>query len=298
MGSPTAIPENCMSAHACNATTADFQEKVIEASRRAPVLVDFWAEWCQPCRVFKPILEKLAGEYGGRFLLVKINSDENQELAAKLGVRGIPAVKAFVDGQLANEFTGALPESQVREFIDSLVPSPAEPLRLEAIAAYQRGELDAAKQLFGQALRLDPKNENARLDIAEVCLEAGAVDEARNILDTLAGKAKDPARLEALLARLALAVGAGGGDPAALRARVDADPADLNGRLQLANALALGKDYRGALDELLEIVRRDRTWQDEAGRKTMLKLFSVLGANPEYDDLLRQYRTALARILN
>jgi putative thioredoxin len=287
-----------MSAHAYDVTVADFDAKVIAASRHVPVVVDFWAEWCQPCGVLKPILEKLAAEYDGRFILAKVNSDENQELAQRYGVRGIPAVKAFVDGELADEFTGALPEAQVRQFVDGLVPSPAEPLRREALAAYSRGDIEAARKLLARAIDLDPRNESAYLDYVELSLEAGALDEARQLLDALRDRALDRFRVEALDARLNLAAGGAGGDPAALRARVEGDPADLEARLQLAHVLALAGDYRSAFEQLLEIVRRDRQWHDEAGRKTMLTLFNMLAAQPELDDLVREYRVALSRTLN
>jgi putative thioredoxin len=124
-----------MAANAIDVSVADFDDKVLAASRAVPVVVDFWAPWCQPCRILKPILEKLAAEFGGRFILAKVNSDENQELSMRYGVRGIPAVKAFVNGEPVDEFTGALPEGQVREFIERLIPSPAEPPRAQALEA-------------------------------------------------------------------------------------------------------------------------------------------------------------------
>ena len=287
-----------MTANTYNATTADFEQKVIAASRGVPVLADFWAEWCQPCRILKPVLEKLAAEYGGRFILAKVNSDENQELAASCGVRGIPAVKAFVDGELVDEFTGALPEAQVREFIERLMPSPAEPLRQQALAAHRRGELDAARKLMAQAAALDPQYEAAQLDLAELSLEANALDDAKQILAGIAENARDKARVEALNARLQLCANSGDVDIETLRQRVGTDPADLGARLQLANALALMQDYRPALENLIEIVRRDRHWNDDAGRKTLLALFNLLGARPEYDDLVREFRVALARTLH
>lgn len=287
-----------MSQHSYDVSVADFDDKVIAASRRIPVVVDFWAEWCAPCRVLKPILEKLAAEYGGRFLLAKVNSDDNQELAVRYGVRGIPAVKAFVNGEMVDEFTGALPEGQVRDFVDGLIPSPAEPLRREALAAHSRGDLEGARKLLARAIELDPRNESAYLDYVELSIESGVLDEARQLLDALRERARDRFRFDALEAQLQLAAGGGGADAAALRARIEADPADLAARLQLANALALARDYPAAFDQLLEIVRRDRQWQEAAGRKTMLTLFNLLSAQPEYDDLVREYRLALSRTLN
>jgi len=287
-----------MSDHAYDVTVADFSAKVLGASRQVPVIVDFWAEWCQPCRILKPILEKLAAEYGGRFILAKVDSDHNQELAQRYGVRGIPAVKAFVNGEMVDEFTGALPEGQIRDFIDRLIPSPAEPLRRQALDLRAAGDLEGARQLMAQAIKLDPANDTSYLDYVELSLAAGAIDEAREIMDAIRQRCRDRTRVAALDAQLALAAGGGGGDAAALRETVAADPTDLDARLRLANALAVARDYRPAFEQLLEIVRRNRAWNDQAGRKTMLTLFTVLAAQPQHDDLVREFRVALSRTLN
>jgi putative thioredoxin len=300
-----------MSPHAFDVSTAEFQEKVVAASQHVPVLVDFWAEWCAPCRQLKPVLEKLAAEYGGRFLLAKVNSDQNQELAGRCGVRGIPNVKAFVGGHLVDEFTGALPEAQVRAFIDKLLPSPAEPLRVAAQEARASGEIELALSLLDDASQADPANETVQLDMAEIRIDAGQLDaarallecagtqpRARALLDALEHKARDASRHKALQARLKLVAAGGGADAAALQARIAANGDDPDARLQLANALALSGDYRPALEHLLAIVRRDRKWQDEAARKAMLDLFTLLGGDAQFDDLVREFRIALARTLN
>lgn len=287
-----------MSQHAYDVTVADFDQKVLAASHQAPVLVDFWAPWCQPCTILKPILEKLAAEQGGQFILAKVNSDENQDLAVRYGVRGIPAVKAFVDGQMVDEFTGALPEAQIREFLAGLIPSPADPLRKEALAAYARGEIDVARKTMAEAINLDPKNDNAYLDFVEMSLAANEIDEARELLDVIADRARDTARVASLRAQLQLALAGSGADVAALQAEVASKPDALDARLQLANALAAGQDYRGAFEQLIEIVRRDRSWNEEAGRKTMLTLFSLLAAQPQFDGLVREFRVQLSRTLN
>ncbi|MDO8789706.1 MAG: tetratricopeptide repeat protein [Sulfuritalea sp.] len=277
---------------------ADFQQKVIDASLHTPVLVDFWAEWCAPCRTLKPVLEKLAVEYGGRFILAKVNSDQHQELAAHYGVRSIPSVKAFVNGKLAREFTGVLPEAQIRAFIDDLMPSRAEPLRVAALEARARGEAELACSLLVDAAQLDPANETVQLDLAEIYIDMHNVDAARAILDALEHTAQGIDRMRALQARLKLVTAGAGADPVTLKARIDANASDLDARLQLAHTLALAHDYRAALEHLLEIVRRERTWQEEAARKTMVDLFTLLGGDPQHDDLVREFRIRLARTLN
>jgi putative thioredoxin len=279
-------------------TTADrFELDVVERSRITPVVVDFWAAWCQPCRTLKPLLEKLAAEMDGAFLLAKVDSDQHPEIARQFGVRGIPAVKAIVNGEVVNEFTGALPEAEVRRFIAGLLPSPAEPLRLAAREAAADGDAATARALLHDALAADPNHIEARFDLAELSLAGKDIDTARQLLDSL-GEADDHPRLAALRARLTLAGAATDADLPALHECVKDNPADLAARLALAQALALAHDYRAAMEHLLDIVRRDRHWQEDAGRTNLLQLFTLLGADPAHDDLVREFRIALARTLN
>ena len=287
-----------MHAFSTEVGSADFQESVIAASHRVPVLVDFWAEWCAPCRTLKPILEKLAAEYGGRFCLAKVNSDQNPELAARYAVRGIPSVKAFLNGAVVREFAGALPEAQVRAFIDDLLPSPAEPLRIAAEEARARGDTEVAYSLLADALELDPTHDAARLDLADIHVNLGEINAAQAILESRGYATRFAPRIAALQARLKLAATGSGADTAALAARIAANADDLDARLRLAHALAFARDYRPALEELLSIVKRDRDWQDQAARKAMLELFTLLDSDGQYDDLVREFRIALARTLN
>ena len=279
-----------MSEHALDVGLADFQQHVLEESRHRPVVVDFWAPWCGPCKSLKPILEKLAAEYGGKFLLAKINSDDNQELAARYGVRGIPSVKAFVGGEPVDEFSGALPEVEVRAFLDRLIPSPADELRAEAAGLRAAGDLSAALQKLADASRLDPAHLGVRLDAAEIMLDLNEADEARRLIGSVPDDA-DP-RVPALKARLQF-MGAAGEDQAALAARVAANENDLEARLKLATLLVAAGQYEAGMDQLLEIVRRDRGFGDDIGRKTLLSVFNLLGGG----DLVSRYRRSLSSLL-
>jgi putative thioredoxin len=236
----------------------DFQKEIIEASTTTPVVVDFWAPWCGPCRSLGPILEKLEREYAGRFKLVKVNSDENQDLAAAFNVRSIPYVVGFRDGKPVAQFVGALPEGQVRAFIEKLFPSVHEL------------NLAEASRLVG----------------------AGKVDEAEKLLDTLPFNVDWEERVQAL--RAAVGFARSGGDAGSLEARVAKSPDDLEARLALARLHAASRRWREAMEQLLEIVRRDKGWRDGEARRQMLHLFTLAAAEPE---LVSEFRRKLATAL-
>jgi putative thioredoxin len=279
-------------AHTIDVTTANFDELVIEGSKKAPVVVDFWAPWCAPCRTLGPVLEKLAAEYGGQFTLAKINSDENQPLAAEFGVRGIPNVKAFVDGQVVDEFSGALPEGQVREWLRGILPTRGDKLLVQAVQALAAAKPADALALLDEAAREEPDRDDLKLARAEALIALARHDEARAALDACAPLVKMEDAWKTVDSKLALAgASAAAPDTEALKARIATNPDDLEARLALANAAIAKQDYATALDELLEIVRRDRTFRDDAGRKTIVQIFNVLG--PQHP-LVPEYRKRLA----
>ncbi|MCG6932181.1 MAG: thioredoxin [Gallionella sp.] len=282
--------------NAQDVSQADFEEQVVEASFKQPVVIDFWAPWCAPCKVLKPILEKLADEYGGKFKLAKVNSDENPEISARYAVRGIPSVKAIVDGKVVNEFTGALPEAAVRDWLDKIIPSPAEELRREAQQLAASGDVDTALQRLAEATELDPNNEWVRVDAAELLLAQHNAEGAQRLLDTLKDidLLKD-ARVLQLKAQVRLAAMKSEGDSEAkLAAAVSANENDLEARLKLANVLIAANRAAEGMDQLLEIVRRDRGFRDDIGRKTLLDVFNLLGGQGE---LVSEYRRKLSGLL-
>lgn len=276
-------------------TTDSFEREVIDASRRQPVLVDFWAPWCAPCRSLKPILERLAAGYGGKFVLAKVNTDEHPEIAQRYGVRGIPNVKAFVDGRMVDEFTGALPESRVRAFVEALVPSPAEVLRRAAMADVANGDFDAAERKLREALALEPASAPVRVDLAELLAARPDFPAVAALIDSLPDGDRDE-RLDRLRARLASWRAAQSlPDAAALREALQRDPADHPTRLRLAERLVADGELAAAMDAYLAVVAADRGELRELARRGLLRAFSLADAG---DDRVHEARRRLASLLN
>lgn len=266
---------------------ADFAERVLEASHEVPVVVDFWAGWCRPCLVLGPILEGLAEEHDGRFVLAKVDVDANQTVAGRYGIQGIPAVKAFRDGQVVSEFVGAQPEDVVRLWLKEILPSQAEPVAAEGRRLEEQGELDRAEGSFRRALEIDPDHEEATVGLARVLLAQGDAEGAR----TLASRLPSDAEARAIAARAALAERlAGDGDVDELRARADGDP---DAALAVAAADAEQGQTPEALERLLGLVTRGGDVRNRA-RDLMVTIFESLG-----DDhpLVREYRPRLASAL-
>lgn len=278
-----------------DSTLSSFERDVLEASMEVPVLVDFWAPWCGPCKVLGPLLEKLEREYGGRFRLVNVNSDTNPELAASFKLRSIPYTVAFVDGNAVAQFSGAQPEAYVRAFLDRLIPNPGEMEHRAARDALARGQVEIAAQYLKNAIALDPTNDGARLDMIGIDLEHGEVEEARRQFDTLSVGAEQQSGYEAMRARLIAAERAATLPPAeTLVERICDQPDDLHARLDLAELRIAQRDFRPALEQLLEIVRRDRRFGDDVGRRKMLAVFDM--AAPDAD-LVSEYRSKLSGVL-
>ena len=276
-------------------TEADFDEHVIESSRRAPVVVDFWAPWCGPCRQLTPLLERLAQEYQGKFTLAKVNADDSPELSRRYNVRSIPSVMAFVEGAVVDQFLGAQSESAVRQFLDRVLPTAGELLRREAARARADGNLEAALDLLNKAAALELRNEDVLADLVETLLDLERTGEARQAAARLGPLRAASHRAARALARLELTsddtrvVNA-----AAIEARIKSSPDDLQARVALAKLYAKEGNYEAALEELLETLRRDRTFGGDVARKTMLALFELLGGD---HPLVRKYRKELAAVL-
>ena len=284
-----------MSQYAFDVSIEEFETKVVQPCMQVPVVIDFWAPWCGPCQTLKPMLEKLAEEYGGRFLLAKINSDENPEIAQHFGVRSIPSIKVLYQGQLIDEFNSALPEGQIRAFLDRFALPPAGGnLREEAAALVAAGQLDEALAKLVEASHTAPEDEAVRLDAADVLIQLGRNDEAGQLLASEYTKEGD--RANALRARLALA--AGSADTAALEAKLAANADDHATRLELSRAYAAQSRFREALEAALTVAVKDRFFDEGAGRKAMLQLFEALGGSEQYDDLVREFRRKLSAALN
>ncbi len=277
-------------------STQNFKNIVIDGSFKHPVVVDFWAPWCGPCKMLKPILEKLAGEYQGKFVLAKINSDENQELAAQFGVRGIPSVKAIRDGKIIDEFSGALPENAVREWLQRIIPSPSEELRLQAQQTYQEGDAAQALQLLQRALELDGNNHAAQLDTAVILAALGKLQEAKAIVNELPANIQVEEAVAKLITQIEVAERSRHlEDEDTLLKKIAADQDDWQAHIDVANVYIGRQEYAKAIEHCFEVIKRNRGFQDDIGRKTVLSIFNLLN---NQGDIVREYRRKLASLLN
>jgi putative thioredoxin len=280
-------------------TTAAFRQDVIQESSKQPVLVDFWAPWCGPCKQLTPVIEKAVKAAGGKVKLVKMNIDEHPQIPGQLGIQSIPAVIAFTKGQPVDGFMGALPESQVKGFIERLVgpvgPSPAEDLLAQADARAAEGDAGGAAELYAAVLAQDPENVAAIAALAKLHLDLDDLEGAKRFLAMApSAKENDPAIVGARAAIELAEQAASLGDTGEFERRLEANPLDHQARFDLALALNAGGRREEAIDALIDIVRRERTWNDEAARKQLVQFFEAWGPT---DDMTVLGRRRLSSVL-
>jgi putative thioredoxin len=278
------------------ATRENFASAVLDASSAAPVLVDFWAPWCGPCRALTPMLDRIAADYGGRFVLATVNTDEQQELASHFGIRSIPTVMLFRDGQPVDQFVGVQPEQTIRQMLDRHLPDTSAGPVEKARELQRRGDGSGAVTMLEQALAEKPESAELLAELATLQLERGRQTEAEALVERLGAVAPEHESLKALLARVEFAgVVSAQPDATALRETLQRDPGDSAARHALAAHHAVAGDYATALAEWLELMRRDRKFGDDVGRRSLLKVFDVLGADHE---LVGAYRRRMAALLH
>ncbi len=274
----------------------NFQQLVLEKSMQKPVLVDFWADWCQPCQTIMPMLAKLADEYKGGFELAKVNADDERELAAHFGIKSLPTMKLFYQGQIVDERMGAVPESEVRAMLDKHVVSETDKYIQAATMAYQQGQTEQALEIMNQALAQDPDNAQLKVTIAQMVYAQGDTASATALLDSLD---EEGAKLDAavsLRAEIKLAAQLAELPPLEeIEQRLAAEPKDLEALLQKSRHLSARGEYDSAMECLLEIMRIDRGYEDEAGRKGLLELFDMLGGE---HPSVQKYRRKLFTLLH
>ena len=281
--------------HIFDATQATFADTVLKRSADVPVLVDFWADWCGPCRMLTPILTKLVEEHGGRVLLAKVNTDQNQDLALQFGIRSLPTVKLIKGGAIVDEFVGVLPEHAVRAFIEPHLPQASDETTSHVETLIAQGDITAALDMLAKAESEDPDDDRVKLQRAALQTRTGAYADARETLARLSAKGREDPQFPGIEAQLAFATVAEQAPPLEqLQRSVEADPQDCEARYQLSARLVLEERFDDAMAHLLEIVRRDRGFGDDAGRKALVRVFGILGGG----DLVSKYRGLLARSLN
>jgi putative thioredoxin len=284
------------SEHIFDVTVENFETDVIAASDTLPIVLDFWAAWCGPCKTLTPILEKLAVEYGGRFRLAKIDTEAQQEIASMFGIRSIPTVIALKGQKPVTAFQGAQPEARVREFLDSIVPSVGDEKLGKAKEKLEAGDITGAVDELKLALALSPSLDAARVMLADIAMRDNRIDEAKAYLAQCKPITQMDEEYQRVAVKIETAEQAGNSpEAAALRARIAKNPADHEARLQLATVLAAESQFEPAFQTLIESIELDRKWNEEAARKKMIEYFALAKEQPE---LVRRFRQALAATLN
>jgi putative thioredoxin len=274
---------------------SNYEQIVIQGSQQTPVLVDFWASWCQPCQMLMPILAKLADAYQGRFVLAKINTEEQQAIAAQFGIRSIPTVKLFIGGQPVDEFAGALPEAEIRAFLDRHLPRASDDAVVQAQDHLLAGDVAAAIALLDAAAAEDPTNPRITLTRAQALAASGDVEAAELALDTLPDDVQVQADADRLRGQLFFDRIAGHElSTATAVAAVQKAPDDVAARYQLAAVQAVEGDFESALENFLVVMRKDRRFADDGARQALLKLFDMLGDEP----IVARYRARLFNLLH
>lgn len=279
-------------------TQENFNEVIVTNSQRVAVLVDFWADWCAPCKQLTPVLHKIVDEYQGQVLLAKINADEQQAIAAQFGVRSLPTVKLIKDGGIVDEFMGAQPESEIRKMLEKHITAPQPELspKEQALQLLATGEAQTAIALLEQAIAADPEDMTLKVALAKAAMLNGEPERAEIILSDLDAETHELPETQALLMQLQFArIASEGPGREVLEQRIEADPKDLQARYQLAALNIVNNEFEAAMDQLLAIMQRDRTFEDDGGRKGMLAVFDMLGGSGE---LVSEYRTRLANALH
>lgn len=276
-------------------TESSFQQQVIEKSSEIPVLVDFWADWCQPCKMLMPLLAKLADEYQGRFILAKINTEQQQAISAQFGIRSIPTVKLFRDGKPVDEFAGALPESEIRAFLDRHLPRASDGSVVQAEERLQAGDTAGALDLLAQARDQDPGNPRILMAMAQVQAMSGDFEAAEQTLKSLPEDERNTAEAQNLLGQIFFnRVAAAAGTAEETARRVTEVPDDSEARYQLAAQQIVANDMENAMENLLLLVQKDRQYGDDAGRLALLRLFDMLGTDPS----VNRYRSRMFNLLH
>lgn len=275
---------------------SNFHEQVIGASEQVAVLVDFWADWCAPCKALLPILQKLAEDYGDKLRVAKVNTDVERELASQHGIRSLPTLRLYRDGQLVEELLGAQPEAVLRSVIDPHIVRDSDRLLAEALDLEQAGQRQRALELTGRAYQDDPDNQRLTLEYARLCLEDNQADRAEQLLQALPRELREQPQVQSLQSLVELTRSIADAPPVQqLQDTLQTDPTLSQARFQLAARQTLAGDYDAALENLMELLRRDRAYGEGAARRGLLGLFALLG---DEDERVIRYRRQMFALLH